>query len=78
MRVSSSSDPDRSRADSYQRTAIADFARHDPLPSIVPGALAEERRVTAGVDRVDACPRESGARATRAALVMIAKDAGVG
>jgi hypothetical protein len=78
MRESSSSDLDRSRADSYQRTAIADFARSDPLPSIVPGAVAKERRVTACLVATNACPGVSDLAARQATLVMIVKDAGVG
>jgi hypothetical protein len=78
MRESSSSDRDRSRADSYQRTAIADFARNDPLPSIVPGAQAKERRVTAGLVATAPALERTVVAARPATLVMIVKDAGVG
>jgi len=69
MRVSSSSDLDGSLGDSYQRTAIADFARNDPLPSISSGVAAKERWVTACANTTTARSRAYDVVATQAALV---------
>ena len=78
MRVSSSSDLDRGRGDPSQRTAIADFASNDLLPSVVHGAAATERWVTGCVNTTNAPSTASAVAATQPALVEIVKDAGVG
>ena len=78
MRESSSSDLDRGRNDPSQRTAIADFARNDLLPSVVHGAAAKGSWVTDCVDTANAFSGAEGVVAAQSALVEIAKDAGVG
>ena len=71
-------DLDQSLYDDYQKAAIADFASNELLPSVVHGAAAKESWVTDFVNTMNAFAGPRDVAATQAALVKIAKDAGVG